>query len=95
MKTPPRILLIGYPFLNTQNGDFADLFKGADEKSRQFPILCAKLAKEYDCAYLDMSSKITMSKEDGLHFDKVAHAKVSKIIAEKILSEESKILDQI
>ncbi|MCX7124062.1 MAG: SGNH/GDSL hydrolase family protein [Gammaproteobacteria bacterium] len=88
MKSPPRILLIGYPFLNTQNGLFADIFLGADDKSKSFPALCAKIAKDYSCAYLDMSQQVALSKDDGLHLDEGLHVIFAKLIAEKILQEE-------
>ncbi|MDO8954143.1 MAG: hypothetical protein Q7V63_04775 [Gammaproteobacteria bacterium] len=89
MRSSPRTLLIGYPFLSTENGIFADIFKGADEKSRNFPALCADLAEKHGYAYLDMSPHIEMG-EDGLHFDRAAHPKFAQLVTEKIALEELK-----
>ena len=51
--------------------------------------LCAKLAQNCGCAYLDMSAHITMSKEDGLHFDQATQAVFAVLVAQKILEEEA------
>jgi len=85
MQHPPKILLIAPPFLNTQSRMFAELFKGADEKSKAFPKLCEKLVEKYGCDYLDMSEHIKMSEVDGLHIDDKDQLLFARLVFEKIL----------
>lgn len=85
MQSSPQILLLGYPYLNTEKGGFAELFKGADEKSHAFPALCQKLASQYGCAYLDMSVHIELSSEDGLHIDEKDQSKFAELIASQLV----------
>lgn len=84
MKTPPRILLIAPPFLNTQKGMFAELFKDADEKSKLLPALCKKLAEKYKCDYLDMSVYIKMSEVDVLNISEDDQLLFATLVAKKM-----------
>lgn len=85
MNNPPRVLVIAPPFLNTQKGMFAELFKGADEKSKFLPVLCEKLAEKYKCNYLDMSAHIKMSEVDGLHIDEKGQLLFSKLVEKNLM----------
>lgn len=85
MQSPPKILLLGYPYLKVENGPFIDFFQGATQKSKIFPGLCESVAKQYNCAYLDISTHIKMSAIDGLHIDKKDQKKFARLVANRII----------
>lgn len=61
-----------------------DGMKGAGEKSRQFGRYFQKIAEKYECEFLDLARHTEPSKIDGCHLDPDSHAKIAKILAEKI-----------
>ncbi len=81
----PNILLIAPPPLATLAGtDFAEMFDGGEEKSRQLASAYRRVATEVGCEFLDAGSVIASSPIDAIHFDPEEHQKLGVAIAEKV-----------
>lgn len=81
--SPPDVLLISPPIIGKLT-DFAEMFEGANEKSRLFKKHFETIAKLYDCHFLDAASVVTSSDLDGVHLDEENHKKLGNSIAEKV-----------
>jgi lysophospholipase L1-like esterase len=78
----PRALLIAPPPV-TKLSFFAEMFKGALEKSLEFGKYYALAARECGCHYLDAGEYIQSGDKDGIHFEKGEHEKLGKAVADK------------
>ncbi len=77
----PKVLLIAPP-PTAKLTDFAEMFEGAEEKSKKFSKHYQRVAQEHGCEFLD-TSKITVSSNlDGIHFEEGEHSKLGKAVAE-------------
>jgi lysophospholipase L1-like esterase len=79
----PLVLLIAPPPLSSLT-DFAEMFEGAEIKSRKFAEEYDRVASVYACAFLDTSKIIVSSPLDGIHLESGEHAKLGAAIAKKI-----------
>lgn len=64
--------------------DFAEMFEGAEEKSRRLGPHYRRVAEEMGCHFLDASSAIVSSDLDGIHFEAAEHEKLGVAVAVKI-----------
>ncbi|MCB0047061.1 MAG: SGNH/GDSL hydrolase family protein [Caldilineaceae bacterium] len=80
---PPRVLLIAPPPVAMLT-DFAAMFSGAREKSRQFGAEYRRVAAARGCPLLDAGEVIISSDLDGVHFDAREHAKLGRTIAGRV-----------
>jgi lysophospholipase L1-like esterase len=85
----PQVLIVSPIIPQSFVEDYVDengveFLKGSIEKLVQLSELCADLAKEKDCLYLDLSKEIIPSVIDGVHLDEVAHKRYSEIVGTKI-----------
>ncbi len=79
----PQLLLLAPPTTTTLT-DYAEMFEGAEDKSRKFSIQYARVADELECAILDTSTIIVSSPLDGIHFEAGEHKKLGLAVASKI-----------
>lgn len=79
----PPVLLLAPPAV-TALTDFAEMFEGAEAKSRRFPEHFGRVARATGCAFLDTSTVITASPLDGIHFEAAEHNKLGRAVAAKI-----------
>jgi len=79
---PPMVLLIAPPS-SVALTDFAEMFEGAEEKSRKFAFHYQRVANEMGCAFLDAGSVIVSSPLDGIHFEASEHQKLGQAVARK------------
>lgn len=79
----PRVLLIAPPPL-AQLTDFADMFEGGTDKSRQFSHQYQRVAQELGCEFLDAGTVIVSSDLDGIHLDVSEHKKLGLAVAARI-----------
>lgn len=68
-------------------GEFAEDFKGVNEKASKLAAAYAEVAKARDVAFLDASTVIDCSPLDGIHFDETAHIALGKAVAALVKSE--------
>jgi lysophospholipase L1-like esterase len=79
----PQVLLVAPPPTTTLS-DFAEMFEGAEEKSRKFAAYYARVARESGCYFLDAGSVIVSSPLDGIHFEAAQHVELGKAVAAKV-----------
>ena len=76
----PKVLLMAPPPVSKLT-DFAEMFEGAEAKSRKFSQHYRRVAEEYGCEFLDTSEVIVSSELDGIHFETNEHQKLGKAVA--------------
>ena len=79
----PKVLLLAPPPV-TKLTDFADMFTGAELKSKQFSQQYRRVAEEYGCEFLDTATVIVSSALDGIHFEAGEHRKLGQAVAQRI-----------
>lgn len=80
---PPQALLLAPPPL-APLAEYAEMFEGAEAKSRKLAGHYAWVAKIWGCAFLDTAKVIVSSPLDGIHLEGGEHCKLGKAVAEKI-----------
>ena len=63
---------------------FAEMFEGAEAKSRRFAEHYARVAQERGCAFLDTGQVIVSSDLDGIHFEVAEHRKLGEAVAARV-----------
>ena len=76
----PKVLLVAPPPTAELTG-FAEMFDGADEKSRTLSARYAALAKAMGVAFLDAGAWIHCSDLDGIHYEADQHKILGKAMA--------------
>ncbi|WP_455383203.1 SGNH/GDSL hydrolase family protein [Salinispira pacifica] len=79
----PAVLLVAPPPVG-QLTDFAQMFAGAEEKSRGLSAEFTRVAHELSCPLLDLSRVAVSSPVDGIHFDRENQEKIGLAMAEKV-----------
>jgi lysophospholipase L1-like esterase len=79
----PRVLLMAPP-ATVKAAALAQMFEGAEEKSRQFPEHFAYFAESEKVDFFDAGSVIVSSPTDGIHFDAGEHGKLGRAVAEQV-----------
>ena len=81
----PKVLLLAPPptaeFAGT---DFAEMFKGAYEKSKNFSSEFQCIADNLACDYMDTAGVIVSSKVDAIHLEAEEHSKLGKAVAVRV-----------
>jgi lysophospholipase L1-like esterase len=81
----PKVLLLAPPPTAELAGtDFADKFKGAKEKSKDFSREFRRIAGELGCEFLDTADVITSSQIDAIHLDVEEHHKLGQAVAARV-----------
>jgi lysophospholipase L1-like esterase len=81
-----RILLVCPPPVLEQ-GPIADQFYGARARSLALPPLYKALAQARGVAFLDAGTVISVSPQDGVHFDAAGHAALANAVAATLWAE--------
>lgn len=79
----PQVLLIAPPPVSTMT-EFAEMFTGAESKSRRFSECYRQVAEELGCPWLDASDVIVSSDLDGIHLDPSEHHKLGQAVARRV-----------
>jgi lysophospholipase L1-like esterase len=79
----PLVLLLAPPPTVTLT-EYAEMFEGAESKSRKFSEQYGRVAKELGCAFLDTSTTIVSSSLDGIHIEASEHRKLGEMVAVKV-----------
>lgn len=80
----PHVLLLAPPVI-AKLTEYAEMFKGAEEKSRQFSKYFRQVAAEMQCSFLDTANIIVSSNYDGIHLEKAEHEKLGRAVAELVI----------
>lgn len=81
----PQILLISPPLIAAAPSK-AELFSGAEEKSRQLAFYVQQVATNTASHFLDAAKHCSVSPIDGIHLDEAGHLALAQAIAGKINS---------
>jgi predicted transcriptional regulator len=81
----PKVLLLAPPPTEELGGtDFVEMFKGAEEKSKNFSREFRRVAGELGCEFLDATEAIVSSKLDAIHLDAEEHRKLGLAVATRV-----------
>ena len=79
----PKVLLMAPPPV-AKLTDFAEMFEGAEAKSRRVSEHYRRVTQERGCAFLDTSQVIVSSDLDGIHLEADEHAKLGRAVAARV-----------
>ncbi len=79
----PKVLLLAPPPV-ARLTEFAEMFEGAEAKSRKFSEHYRRIAQEQGCELLDTAQVIVSSDLDGIHFEKGEHQKLGRAVAARV-----------
>ena len=79
----PVVLLISPPAVATLT-DMAQMFEGAEEKSREFSGHYERFAEQHGYEFFDASQVIVSSDVDGIHLDAPEHRKHGEAVAARV-----------
>jgi len=80
----PKVLLVCPPPV-IETGIFAEMFRGAAEKSARLPMEIAAAAERSGVAWMDAGQVISADPQEGVHFNAAAHAALGKAIAAEVV----------
>src|SRR3989344_4711738 len=86
-STPkPQIMLVAPPLINEKESykAFKDIFKGSEEKSKQFSQAYEGYATKNGLYFLDSTKLVAPSSIDGIHLSEEGNLALGKAIAKKI-----------
>ena len=79
----PKVLLMAPPPV-AKLTEYAEMFEGAEVKSRRFSEHYQRVAQEYGCDFLDTAQVIVSSDLDGIHFEISEHQKLGRAVAARV-----------
>ena len=79
----PNILIVAPPPV-AKLTDYAEMFAGAEGKSRQLAARYAELAERLGVGFVDAGQFISCSNLDGIHYEAVSHAILGRVMAEAV-----------
>lgn len=84
----PKLIIVSPVIVEEQERErFGKLevdFLGANKKSKELTLLYKRLAEKYNAYFLDISTKLIVSKIDGVHLDEVENEKLGHLLYEAI-----------
>ncbi len=80
----PVLLICPPPVL--EQGPISQVFYGGAARSQALPPLFAALARTWGVGFLDAGQHITVSQQDGVHYDAAAHRTLGRAVASAISS---------
>jgi lysophospholipase L1-like esterase len=83
MGGAPQVLLLAPPPVGKLTR-FAEMFEGAEAKSRKFAEHYRRVAAELGCHFFDTSTVIVSSDLDGIHLEQSDHAQLGQAVAVKV-----------
>lgn len=79
-KRAPKILLMAPPSI-AKLTEYAEMFEGAEAKSRRFSEHYHRVAQQSGCELLDTAEVIVASDLDGIHLEESEHKKLGLAVA--------------
>jgi lysophospholipase L1-like esterase len=79
----PAVLLVAPPPVGRLT-ELAQMFAGAEEKSKEFSRQYRRVAQKYGCMLLDASEVVRASDRDGLHLEAAEHRKLGEAVAASV-----------
>jgi lysophospholipase L1-like esterase len=82
--SPPVVLLMAPPPVGRLT-ELAEMFAGAEEKSRGFARQYRRVAEKYGCELLDAGEQVRASDLDGIHLEAGEHRKLGEAVAARVI----------
>lgn len=79
----PEVLLITPPPVIKITA-LSEMFKGSEEKSKEFSKYYKMVSDELKCRFLDAGKIIVSSELDGIHFEKEEHQKLGRAVGRMV-----------
>jgi lysophospholipase L1-like esterase len=79
----PAVLLVAPPPVGLLT-ELAQMFAGAEEKSKGFSGQYRRVAQKYGCMLLDASAVVRASDRDGIHLEADEHRKLGEAVASSV-----------
>ena len=80
---PPAVFLVAPPPVGRLT-ELAEMFAGAEEKSRGFARQYRRVAEKYGCELLDAGEQVRASDLDGIHLEVGEHRKLGEAVAARV-----------
>jgi lysophospholipase L1-like esterase len=83
----PKILIIAPPLIRSNIADTwpaGEFGRGCIEKAEALADQYEKVAKKYDCYYLNAANFVAASGDDAVHLDAQNHKKFAEVLSKKI-----------
>ncbi len=80
---PPAVLLVTPPPVGKLT-ELAEMFAGAEEKSKGFAHQYRRVADKYGCELLDAGELVRTSDLDGIHLEVDEHRKLGEAVAARV-----------
>ncbi len=80
---PPAVLLVTPPPVGKLT-ELAEMFAGAEEKSKGFAHQYRRVADKYGCELLDAGELVRSSDLDGIHLEAGEHRKLGEAVAARV-----------
>jgi len=84
-QAPGVLLITPAPIQDTSQTRFAEMFAGAEAKSRRLSEHFRRVAGETGCFSLDAGAVVTSSTIDGIHLEAGEHLKLGRAVARQVL----------
>ena len=81
--SPPAVLLVAPPQVGSLT-DLAEMFAGAEEKSKEVARQYRRVAEKHGCALLDAGELVRSSDRDGIHLEVDEHRKLGEAVAARV-----------
>lgn len=82
---PLQLILLSPPYVDESVTGVKDNYLGAEKKSKKLAYFYEKVAKAYNCEFLDIARFIKPSKIDGYHLEPESHQIIADILSKKVL----------
>lgn len=79
----PAVILLPAPPIGKLT-DMAEMFQGAEEKSRRFSTHYQRFAEQSGCGFLDAGGVVISSDVDGIHLEAEEHRKLGQAVTVRV-----------
>ncbi|MCP1110353.1 SGNH/GDSL hydrolase family protein [Ohessyouella blattaphilus] len=83
-KSPKVLLVAPVPMKDVDNEVMNLIFENSEERSKKLVDYFKAIAKSKEVEFLDVSDKVEISKEDGVHYSARGHRQMAELVAKKI-----------
>lgn len=83
-KNQSKIVLVSPMIVDETVSGVEEKYKGAEEKSKHFPVGYQKIAKKYGLVFVNLQEFVKPSKKDGYHLDPESHMSIANKL-EKVI----------
>ncbi|MFQ6334827.1 SGNH/GDSL hydrolase family protein [Methylophilus sp. 3sh_L] len=83
MPVPP-VMIVAPPLVRQPQGQLAEKFAGASQKSQGLAPAFREVSQALDCLFFDAGALVTASDVDGVHLDAPQHLQLGQALAHEV-----------